>query len=271
MGKLDGKIALITGAARGQGRSHAVRFAEEGADIIATDLCGQIASVEYAMATEEDLAETVRLVESTGRKILATKVDVRDYEAMERAVTDGVNAFGGLDIVVANAGIMPICGDGGRSVQAWRDAIDVMLTGVFNTTHLTVPILQAQGRGGSIVIISSTAGMRGLGVNPGSLGYGAAKSAVVNLTRSYAKSLGPDMIRVNSIHPTAVNTPMVVNEAFGVFVAENPQIAEALQNTMPVPMVEPLDITNAILYLVSDEGRYVTGQQLAVDAGFLVR
>lgn len=271
MGKLDGKIALITGAARGQGRSHAVRFAEEGADIIATDICAQIDSVEYPMSTEQDLAETVRLVESTGRKIVASQVDVRDYDAMERAITDAVTALGGLDIVIANAGIMPICGDRGRSVQAWRDAIDVMLNGVFNTTHLTVPILQQQGRGGSIVIISSTAGMRGLGVNPGSLGYGAAKAAVVNLARSYAKTLGPDMIRVNSIHPTAVNTPMVVNDAFGVFVAENPAIAEALQNTMPVPMVECLDITNAILYLVSDEGRYVTGQQLAVDAGFLVR
>jgi SDR family mycofactocin-dependent oxidoreductase len=276
MGRLEGKVAFITGAARGQGRAHAVKMAQEGADIIAVDLCAQIDSVEYPMATPEDLAETVKLVEDHDRRIVSQRADVRDREVLRAAVDAGVAEFGRLDIVVANAGIAPIFGDIGHSPQAWRDAIDVLLTGVYHTLDVAVPPMVDGDRGGSIVITSSTAGLKGLGrdlaaSNPGMIGYTAAKHGVVGLMRLYANLLAPHRIRVNSLHPTGVNTPMIVNESFARFVEEFPDAATAMQNALPVELVEPEDIANAAAWLCSDEARYITGVTLPVDAGFTVR
>lgn len=272
MGRLEGKVALISGVARGQGRSHAVRFAEEGADIIGFDLCGQVDSVEYPMATREDLDETVAMVEKLDRRIVASVADVRDIDAVTKAIDEGVSTLGSLDIVIANAGIMPITGEQRKQRSAFLDAIDIMLTGVFNTVTAAERHLIAGGRGGSIIITSSTAGLKGLGDgSPGALGYVGSKHAVVGMAKAWANSFAEHSIRVNTVHPTGVNTPMVVNEAFGRFVQENPRIADNMQNLLPVQLVEPEDISNAMIFLASEEGRYVTGQALAVDAGFTTR
>jgi SDR family mycofactocin-dependent oxidoreductase len=276
MGRLEGKVAFITGAARGQGRAHAVKMAQEGADIIAVDLCEQIHSVDYPMATPEDLAETVKLVEDHDRRIVAKRADVRDRGALQAAVDAGVAEFGHLDIVVANAGIAPGMGDARHSPEGWHDAIDVLLTGVYYTLDVAVPSMVDQDMGGSIVITSSTAGLKGLGRNlaasgPGFFGYTAAKHGVVGLMRLYANVLAPHRIRVNSLHPTGVNTPMIVNESFARFVEEFPDSANAMQNALPVELIEPEDIANAAAWLCSDEARYITGVTLPVDAGFTVR
>ena len=271
MGRLHGKVALISGVARGQGRSHAVRLAEEGADIIGFDLCAQIASVEYPMATAADLDETIAFVEKTGQRIVAKVADVRDRAAVKDVVDEGVDTLGALDIVVANAGIMPITGEKRFGYDAFIDAIDVMLTGVYNTVTAAEPHLPATG-GGSIIITSSTAGLKGLGDgSAGSMGYVAAKHAVVGMAKSWTNTLGARGIRVNTVHPTGVNTPMVVNEAFGRLMQEVPDYANQLKNVLPVELIEPEDISNAIVFLASDEGRYITGQALAVDAGFTTR
>jgi SDR family mycofactocin-dependent oxidoreductase len=270
MGRLDGKVAFITGAARGQGRSHAVRLAQEGCEIIGLDLCGQIDSVAYPMATPDDLADTVRLVEEHDHRMVAEQADVRDLDRLGAVLQKGLKEFGRLDIVVANAGIAPIVGEQRLQVQAWNDAIDVMLTGVYHTLHATVPVLIEGGRGGSIVITSSTAGLKGffLGeITAGAMGYTAAKHGVVGLMRAYANALALHNIRVNSVHPTGVDTPMVVNEPVGQYVGEHPEAADAFQNAMPVPLVEVHDVSNAIVWLCSDEARYVTGVTLPVDAG----
>lgn len=271
MGKLDGKVAFITGAARGQGRSHAVRLAQEGADIIAVDLCAQIDTVPYAMPTPQDLDQTVKEVEALDRRIVASRADVRSLEQMQQAVREGVAQLGRLDIVLANAGIAPM-GRDEDPAQAWRDVIDVNLTGVWNTLRAAVPVLVDQGDGGAIVLTSSTAGLKGIGGDSGGgQGYTAAKHGVVGLMRAFATSLAQHRIRVNTVHPTGVNTPMVVNEFMQQWLAEEPSAAGALTNLLPVDMVEPVDISNAILFLVSDDGRYVTGITLPVDAGFTVK
>lgn len=276
MGRLEGKVAFITGAARGQGRAHAVKMAQEGAEIIAIDLCDQIDSVGYPMSTPQDLTETVKLVEEQDRRIVAQQADVRDRGALQAAVDAGMSEFGRLDIVVANAGIAPVFGDNSRTPDAWRDAIDVLLTGVYYTIDVAVPPMVEQDQGGSIVITSSTAGLKGLGRNlasstAGMIGYTAAKHGVVGLMRMYANLLAPHRIRVNTLHPTGVNTPMIVNEAFAQFVEEFPDSAGALQNALPVELIEPEDIANAAAWLSSDEARYITGVTLPVDAGFTVR
>jgi SDR family mycofactocin-dependent oxidoreductase len=273
MGKLDGKVAFITGAARGQGRSHAVRLAQEGADIVAVDLCAQIGTVAYPMATPEDLAQTVKEVEALDRRIVAREADVRDLSALREAVATGTADLGPLDIVLANAGIAALAGDADDMEAIWRDTIDVNLTGVWNTVMAAVPGMIENGRGGAIVLTSSTQGLAGTGGNgsPGLTAYTAAKHGVVGLMRTFANWLGPYSIRVNTVHPTGVNTPMVVNDVIMKYLEDNPQVAEALQNLLPVPMVEPVDISNAILWLVSDDARYVTGVTLPVDAGFTVR
>jgi SDR family mycofactocin-dependent oxidoreductase len=276
MGRLEGKVAFITGAARGQGRAHAVKMAQEGAEIIAVDLCDQIDSVGYPMATPQDLTETVKLVEEQDRRIVAQQADVRDRNALQAAVDAGMSEFGRLDIVVANAGIAPVFGDGAKSPDAWRDAIDVLLTGVYYTLDVAVAPMVEQELGGSIVITSSTAGLKGLGRNlasstAGMIGYTAAKHGVVGLMRIYANLLAPHRIRVNTLHPTGVNTPMIVNEAFAQFVEQYPDTAGALQNALPVELVEPEDIANAAAWLCSEEARYITGVTLPVDAGFTVR
>jgi SDR family mycofactocin-dependent oxidoreductase len=268
MGKLDGKVAFITGAARGQGRSHAVRLAAEGADIIGVDICAQIDSVPYALASREDLDDTKSAVEALGRKAWMEQADVRDRSSLQTALDRGMEALGPVDIVLANAGIGPISIDDPSS--GWQNSLDVNLTGVFNTVEVALPTMIAGGRGGSIVITSSTGGTLGVcGPSPAGLGYAAAKHGVVGLMRSYANNLAPNWIRVNTIHPTGVRTPMVVNEAMGEFLAQNPSLSANMQNALPVDMVEPEDISNAIAWLVSDDGRYVTGVSLPVDAGFI--
>jgi SDR family mycofactocin-dependent oxidoreductase len=269
MGVLDGKVAFVTGAARGQGRSHALRLAQEGADIIAVDLCEQIASVAYEMASPSDLEETVKQVEALDRRIVATQADVRDKAALQGAFDAGVAELGGCDIVLANAGIAPIS-VAGYVEQEWFDVIDVNLTGVWHTVEVSKQALIDRG-GGAIVLTSSTAGLKGItGDMPGGIGYTAAKHGVVGLMRAYANALAPHMIRVNSVHPTGVSTPMVVNPVMEQVIASM-GIDFSLQNALPVPMVEAVDISNAILFLVSDAGRYVTGVTLPVDAGFMIK
>jgi SDR family mycofactocin-dependent oxidoreductase len=267
MGKLEGKVAFITGAARGQGRSHAIRLAQEGADIIAVDICQQIASVPYPMATAEDLAETAKQVEALDRRIYTAQADVRDAGALKAAFDAGTAELGPVDIVLANAGIAPLAVH--EASDAWQDVIDVNLTGVFNTVETAIPSMKERGQGGAIVLTSSTAGNNGIGgPTRGGLGYTAAKHGVVGLMRSYANVLAPYSIRVNTVHPTGVNTPMVVNDAMQEFLAQDPQMSNSMANALPVAMVEPVDISNAIAWLVSDDARYVTGVTLPVDAGF---
>jgi SDR family mycofactocin-dependent oxidoreductase len=266
-GKLEGKVAFITGAARGQGRSHAIRLAQEGADIIAVDICAQVDTVPYPMATPADLAETAREVEALDRRIVARQADVRDEAGLRAAFEAGVAELGPVDIVLANAGIAPMSLQ--ETHDAWQDVIAINLTGVFNTVEIAIPSMIERGHGGAIVLTSSTAGITGIGgPSRGGLGYTAAKHGVVGLMRSYANILAPHSIRVNSVHPTGVNTPMIVNEAMQEFLANDPSLSNAMANALPVPMVEPVDISHAILWLVSDDARYVTGVTLPVDAGF---
>jgi SDR family mycofactocin-dependent oxidoreductase len=266
---LHGKVAFITGAARGQGRAHAVRLATDGASIIAVDLCDQIASVPYPLATPDDLAATVKLVEDTGSRIVAKQADVRDRTALKSALQAGLDEFGRLDIVVANAGIAPMqSGDDG-----WHDVIDVNLTGVYNTIKVAIPTMVKQGAGGSIVLISSAAGLAGVGSpDAGSVGYAAAKHGVVGLMRVYANLLAGQNIRVNSIHPTGVETPMINNEFTREWLAKMAAATDtpgAMGNALPVEVLQAEDIANAVAWLVSDQARYITGVTLPVDAGFL--
>jgi SDR family mycofactocin-dependent oxidoreductase len=266
-GKLEGKVAFITGAARGQGRSHAVRLAQEGADIIAVDICRQIDTVDYPMATPEDLGQTVKEVEALDRRIVARQADVRDEAGLKAAFDAGVAELGPVDIVLANAGIAPLSMH--EKHEAWQDVIDVNLTGVFNTVEIAIPSMIERGEGGAIVLTSSTAGINGVGgPTRGGLGYTASKHGVVGLMRSYANSLAPHSIRVNSVHPTGVRTPMIVNDVMAEFLGQDPSMSDAMANALPVDMVEAVDISNAIVWLVSDDARYVTGITLPVDAGY---
>jgi SDR family mycofactocin-dependent oxidoreductase len=275
MGLADGKVAFISGVARGQGRSHAVRLAEEGADIIGFDVCANDDAVEYPLATPDDLQETADLIEKFGRTALLSVADVRDHDAVKQVVDNGVAELGRLDIVLANAGVMAITGQERLRREAYLAGIDIMLNGVFNTVEAAIPHLKSGGRGGSIVITSSTAGLVGglADGSPGVLGYIASKHGVVGLMRAWANVLAPENIRVNTIHPTGVNSPMIANEAFGRFVQEYPTIAENLQNPLPVPngLLEPEDVTDSIMHLVSDAGRYITGTTFVMDAGFTNR
>lgn len=266
---LRGRVAFITGAARGQGRAHAVRLASEGADIIAVDLCEQIASVPYPLATAEDLAATVKLVEDTGARIVAAQADVRDRAAVKSALKAGVEELGGrLDIVVANAGIAPMAGE-----DAWQDVIDVNLTGVFHTVDVAMRPMIKAGNGGAMVLTSSVAGLVGL-ASPmaGSVGYAAAKHGIVGIMRVYANLLAPHRIRVNSVHPAGVSTPMIDNDFTRSWLdgmAQEQQDGPDLTNALPVQTLDPEDIAAAVAFLVSDEARYITGVTLPVDAGFV--
>lgn len=263
MGELTGKVAFITGAARGQGRAHAVKLASEGADIIAVDLCAQIDSVPYPLATPDDLAATVKLVEKTGARIVASQADVRDRDAVKTALREGPEKLGNrLDIVVANAGIAPMA-----AADAWQDVIDVNLTGVWNTAQAAIPYLVAGGRGGAMILIGSTAGLRGSGAGP----YTASKHGVVGIMRGLANELAEDDIRVNVVHPTAVNTMMAVNEGMQEYLAS--QVANGIhsRNALDVELLEPSDISNTVAFLLSDEARYITGSNIPVDAGFVNR
>ena len=269
MGELTGKVAFITGAARGQGRAHAVKLAAAGADIIALDLCEQIASVPYPLATPEDMDATVKLVEETGARIVACQADVRDRDAVKAAVRAGTEALGDrLDIVIANAGIAPMA-----APEAWQDVIDVNLTGIYHTIDVAMKPMIKFGNGGSIVLTSSVAGLVGLG-SPvgGSVGYAAAKHGIVGIMRVYANFLAPYSIRVNSVHPAGVNTPMIDNEFTRSWldgIAQESQGGPDLGNALPVQALEPEDIANAVFWLVSDAARYVTGVTLPVDAGYV--
>ena len=274
MARVEGKVALITGAARGQGRSHAVRLAEEGADIVAVDLCGQIESVPYGMATPDDLAQTAKLVEEQDRRIVTAQADVRDAGQLRAAVEEGLSQFGHIDIVSANAGIASYGPAHELDETAWRDMLDVNLTGVWQTCKAVIPSMIEAGRGGSIILTSSGAGLKG---TANIAHYVSAKHGVIGLMRTLANELAPQMIRVNAVCPGVVRTDMVINEStFGLFRPdlENPGLEDAKEiflalHMLPVEWLEARDISNAVLWPASDEARYVTGVALPVDAGAL--
>ena len=278
MARLDGKVALITGAARGQGRSHAVRLAEEGADIIAIDALADVGSVGYPLATQDDMDETVRLVERLDRRILARRVDVRDGAGMTRAVDGGVAELGRLDVVVANAGIASFAPAEDMPDAMWDDMIAVNLSGVFRTVRPAIPHLKATGDGGAIVLIGSVGGLRGV---MNIVHYCAAKFGLVGMAKVLAQELGPHRIRVNVVHPTNVDTKMIHNEfTYGVFFPDRDPATVTKEdaapgftatNLLPIPWVDPADISEAVLFLVSDSGRYITGIELPVDAGYATR
>jgi SDR family mycofactocin-dependent oxidoreductase len=268
VGRLDGKVALITGAARGQGRAHAVRLAGEGASIVGTDVCAQM-GVGYVGATEADLKETVRLVEEAGGRMLGLKADVRSVAEMDDAVARGLDDFGRLDVVVANAGIFSFGRLWEITEEQWQETIDVNLTGVFHTLKSTVPILIDQGEGGSIVITSSVAGLRGV---PFVGHYAATKHGVVGLCRTLANELGEYRIRVNSIHPAGVSTPMNDDPGLLELIAQHKHtLAPVFMNSLPYMMMEPEAISNMVAFLASDDSKYMTGVQVPIDMGTLIR
>jgi SDR family mycofactocin-dependent oxidoreductase len=277
MGKLDGRVAFITGAARGQGRSHAVRFAEEGADIVGVDICADIDVVPYKLATPADLEETAALVEKAGRRMLTRQVDVRDKDALQAAFDAGVERFGYIDTVIANAGVIMSNTRERDAAEAFRTGVDVMLFGVWNTIQVAMPHLIERGREGhhgNIVATSSMAALLGLGNGTGGDdAYGVAKLAVIGLVKQYANFLAQYNVRVNGVAPTNCNTPMVTEnpELFNVM-GKYPNLANAMQTLLPdMPMIEPRDVSEAMLFLISDSGRSFTGSVLNVDAGMAVR
>jgi SDR family mycofactocin-dependent oxidoreductase len=279
-GRLEGKIAFITGAGRGQGRSHAVTLAGEGADIIALDICHDIASNPYPMSTPEDLSETQRLVKDLGRRVVPIQADVRERSEMRESVESAVRELGGLDIVVANAGIVPMA-MGDPDPLDFVDAVDVDLLGVMNTVAVSIPHLPD---GASIVVTGSTAGMMpnttdNPALGPGSAGYGWSKRILISYVEEMALHLATRFIRVNAIHPTNCNTILLHNE--GVYSVFRPDLEHPTRDdvmpafvhfqAMPIPFVEPIDISNLVLFLAADESRYITGQQIRVDAGSLLK
>ncbi|MDX1875207.1 mycofactocin-coupled SDR family oxidoreductase [Mycolicibacterium sp. 120266] len=273
MSRLQGKVALITGAARGQGRSHALRLADEGAHIIALDVCAQIGTVPYPMSDSDDLVTTVDLVKSRGRRVFAAEVDVRDLAGLEKAVQEGVSELGRLDVVVANAGTLndtaPLWE---LSEEQFQDQIDVNLTGVWKTIKATVPTLLAQNEGGAVILISSISGLT-VELNVGH--YAASKHGVNGLMRTLSGELAPYGIRVNSINPTNVNTLMINNPRYnrlfagGVEGATQEQALPALtaMHALAIPFLDPVDVSNAVVYLAGEDGRYITGTTLVIDAG----
>jgi SDR family mycofactocin-dependent oxidoreductase len=276
MGRVQGKVAFVTGAGRGQGRSHAVRLAEEGADIIGVDICRDVESVKYSMASSEDLQETARLVEKLERRIVSAQADVRDAGQLRAVLERGVGELGGLDIVVAQAGIAPLRGE--PPLQAWCDVIDTNLVGTINTIQSALPYLT---EGASIIATGSAAALMNHaivetpGSDPGGTGYQFAKRALSDYVHELAMNLAPHGIRANVVHPTNVNTPMLHSDPmYRSFRRdlENPTREDAekafpAMQAMKIPYVESVDISNAVLFLASDEARYVTGLQMRVDAG----
>jgi SDR family mycofactocin-dependent oxidoreductase len=275
MGKLDGKVVLVTGAARGLGRAHSLACAEEGADIIALDLCARVPSVEYPSPARQDLEEVGMLVEKIGRSVFTAEVDTRDVGGLRSAISAGVRQLGRLDCVIANAGILNITSDRAWGAAAWQETIDVNLTGTFDTLDACMPVLLAQGTGGSVTVTSSIAGVKAFVTeaslaSSGYMAYTASKHALIGLVKAYALIGAPHKVRVNAILPTGVNTPMCVNDFVGPYMQKH-SAAIAMHNALPVEVIEPEDVANAALWLLSDDARYVTGIELRVDAGCSLR
>jgi SDR family mycofactocin-dependent oxidoreductase len=272
MSRLAGKVALVSGAARGQGRSHAVRLAEEGADIIAFDRCDSIGSISYDLATESDLNETVKAVEALDRRVIARRLDARDTRGLTSLIDEGMSAFGRLDCVAANAGIIALKAFTDTTDELWDEVIGTNLTGVFRTVRAALPAMLQGGRGGSIVITSSTAGAKGL---PHTAAYSAAKHGVVGLTRVIANEYCQHWIRANALLPTSVGTDMIFNQAtYTIMTGGVPDATQEMAaagfaslNALPLPWIEPVDVSNALVWLCSDEARFITGATLSVDAG----
>ncbi|MDP3968302.1 MAG: SDR family oxidoreductase [Nocardioides sp.] len=274
MGRFDGKTAIITGGARGQGRSHALRLAGEGANIAILDIADQVESVAYPMATPEDLAATERDLKDLGADVLAIQCDVRDQAAVEAAVAATEERFGAIDIVLANAGIMASYGEKSQEMAAWHDSVDTMLNGVYFLMRAVTPGLIERGRGGAICITGSTSSFRGVAykpemLNPGQMGYGAAKHGVLALMKNFAMVLGKHGVRVNTVIPAGVSTTMIDNDFFSRDLAGDAP-GGWMANVMERGPVEPEEITHAVAWLCSDEARFVTGQALAVDMGTLL-
>jgi SDR family mycofactocin-dependent oxidoreductase len=267
MGSLEGKVAFVTGVAHGQGRAHALRLAEEGADIIGIDICAQMSAVGYPMGTEEELQQLAQDVEKLGRRVVVRKADVRDVAELQAAYDEGVAELGPVTIVVANAGIGP----GGTQVSEqtqWDEVIAVNLSGVWNTGRVTIEPMISNGQGGAVVLTSSTGGLIAPGANHGGmLGYTASKHGVIGLMRAWANYCAPHHIRVNSVAPTTVRTPMAGGGNVARIIQHSPNLALSLTNAIPVEAVDPIDVANAVAWLVSDEARYITGTVVPVDAG----
>lgn len=267
-GRVAGKVALITGAARGQGRSHAVRLASEGADIIGVDLCGDVKAVPYPLASPADLDETARLVTGTGARMVTAIVDVRDPEALTTAVDDGVDRLGRLDIAIANAGVCTVQRWDEVTPALWDTVLGINLTGAWNTCVAAIPHLVDAG-GGSLILISSVAGLKG---QPFLAPYVASKHGMVGVMRTLANELAARHIRVNTVHPTGVDTPMLVGLAgLTARIEASPDTGSVFLNSLPVDVMAPRDVSDAVLYLSSDESRYVTGHTMTVDAGSSAR
>jgi SDR family mycofactocin-dependent oxidoreductase len=268
MKRLDGKVVLITGAARGQGRSHALRLAGEGADLVLSDICGPVEHSEIRQSTPDDLAETVRHVEALGEgtRVIARQVDVRDLAALEQLAADAVGELGRLDVVIANAGILNWGEVADITPEMWQAVIDVNLTGVFNTVKATVQHLIDQGQGGSIILISSSAGIKG---QPLTLPYTAAKHGVTGMAKALANELGPHDIRVNSVHPAGVLTPMGAEvPALQALIGKHAEtLGPIFMNSLPHEMMEPEEVSATVAWLASDDSRMVTGTQVRVDLG----
>lgn len=274
MASLDGRVVFVTGAARGQGRSHAVMCAEQGADIVGVDICEDLDVVPYALGTADELAETALLVEKTGRQMMTRKADVRDLAALQDAFDAGVAQFGHIDTVIANAGVILTNPDERDASEALRLGIDIMLIGVWNTFQVAIPHLKERGQGGNLIATSSMAALLDLtDGRGGSDAYLLSKLAITGLVRAYANMLAPERIRVNAVAPTNCATPMVTeNPALFKVIEENPHLVNAMQTALPdLPLIEPRDVSNAILFLISDAGRSFTGSMLKVDAGMDVR
>jgi SDR family mycofactocin-dependent oxidoreductase len=274
MGSLDGRVVFITGAARGQGRSHAVTCAEQGANIVGVDICEDLEVVPYKLGSYEGLEETARLVEKTGQEMLFSKADVRDKAALQQAFDAGVEQFGHIDTVIANAGVVLTNADERDASEALRLGLDIMLIGVWNTFQVAIPHLKERGEGGNLIATSSMIALLDLtDGRGGSDSYLMSKVAVVGLVRAYAAMLAPDRIRVNAVAPTNCATPMITdNPALFKVIEDNPRMVNAVQTALPdLPLIEPRDVSNAILFLISDAGRSFTGSMLKVDAGMDVR
>ena len=276
MGTLEGKVAFISGIARGQGRSHALRLAGEGADIIGIDICRDIATIDYPNATAADLAYTTKAIEALDRRVITTEADVRDFAAVQHAVDAGVAEFGRLDIVLSNAGIVRLHADADDPAQLWQDIVGTNMTGGFHVVNAAVPHLIAGGRGGVIVLTGLTAGVRPV-ANPGigALAYTASKWGWSGCASNWPQTLAEHSIRVNIVHPTGLASGMTMNPAMAELAAQaaagNGGSLSAMQNAMPVQILQPGDISDAIAFLVSDQARWITGVSLPVDAGFSVR